>query len=103
MTEKLQQELNEVRKEVNSLGIRLTLAEAWVGFLHFAYDALLSHGVNYRTLREYQEDDTLDTARKLPLSQARQKIVAYLLRLKSGINAAARRKALKVIPNDKDT
>lgn len=101
MQDKLQRELDEVRKDVNTLGVRLTLAQAWVGFLNFAYDALLHHGVNYRSLKEYANSTELDDAQKLPLTQARDRIVHWLDRLQSAINATVRRKSFKVHEHDK--
>ena len=100
MSERLQKELEDVRKEVHILGVRLTLAQAWVGFLNFAYDALLQHGINYRTLKEYADSTTLDEAGKLPITKARDKIVTWLDRLQSAINAAVRRKNFKVHQHD---
>lgn len=100
MSERLQRELDEIRKEVHVQGVRLTLAQAWVSFLHFAYDALLYHGVNYRTLKEYANSTELDDAQKLPVTQARDKIVMWLDRLKSSINATVRRKNFKVHEHD---
>lgn len=100
MSEQLQKELNEVRKEVHNLGVRLTLAQAWVGFLNFAYDALLHHGINYRSLKEYNKSTELDDAQKQPLTQARDTIVGWLGRLQSAINAAVRRKSFKVHTHD---
>lgn len=100
MSEKLQKELNAVRQEVHTLGTRLTLAQAWVGFLNFAYDALLHHGINYRSLKEYKNSTELDDAQKLPVTAARDKIVTWLGRLQSAISAAARRKAFKVHEHD---
>lgn len=100
MSEKLQSELDEIRKEVNVLGVRLTLAQAWVNFLHRAYDALLYHGVNYRVLKEYANSTELDDAQKLPVSQARDKIVLWLGRLQSSIEATVRRKNFKVHTHD---
>lgn len=101
MSERLQRELDEIRKEVHVQGVRLTLAQAWVSFLHFAYDALLYHGVNYRVLPEYANSTELDDANKMPVTQARTKIVLWLERLKSSINATVRRKNFKVHEHDK--
>ncbi|UIY29166.1 hypothetical protein LZK73_21780 [Neorhizobium galegae] len=100
MSDRLQKELDDIRKEVHIQGVRLTLAQAWVSFLHFAYDALLYHGVNYRTLKEYANSTELDDANKLPVSQARDKIVLWLGRLQSSINATVRRKNFKVHEHD---
>jgi hypothetical protein len=94
--EKLHRELGEVRKELHVMGVRITLAQAWIGFLHFAYDALLHHGVNYRTLKEYADSKELDDAQKMPVTEGRDKIVTWLGRLQSAINAAVRRKAFKL-------
>ena len=99
MTERLQRELAEVRKDVEVLGVRLTLAQAWVGFLNFAYDALLHHSVNYRSLPEYKNSKELDDAQKLPVTQARDKIVGWLGRLQSAIHANVRRGQFKVHEN----
>ncbi len=82
------------------MGVRLTLAQAWVGFLNFAYDALLHHGVNYRNLREYKESTELDDAQKLPMTEGRNKITQWLERLQNSISAAIRRKSFKVVPKD---
>lgn len=101
VSERLQRELDEIRKEVHVQGVRLTLAQAWVSFLHFAYDALLYHGVNYRVLPEYANSTELDDANKMPVTQARTKIVLWLERLKSSINATVRRKNFKVHEHDK--
>lgn len=100
MTEKLQKELDAIRKEVHIQGVRLTLAQAWVAFLHKAYDALLFHGVNYRTLKDYANSTELDDANKLPITQARDKIVMWLRRLENSISAAVRRKNFKVHEHD---
>ena len=100
MSERLEKELKAVRKDVEELGVRLTLAQAWVGFLNFAYDALLHHGVNYRSIKEYAQSTELDDAQKLPLSKARDKITLWLGRLQSAIHAAVRRKNFKVHTNE---
>ena len=94
--EKLREEATDLRKRLHSVEIRLTLAQAWVGLLTYAYEALLYHGVNYRTLKEYTEDNTLDEAADMPLSAARNKIIHYLGRLQSAIGAAVRRKGFVV-------
>lgn len=99
MSDRLEKELRAVRKDVEELGVRLTLAQAWVGFLNFAYDALLHHGVNYRTLKEYSQSTELDDAQKLPLSKARDKITMWLGKLQSAIHATVRRKQFKVHDN----
>ncbi|WP_266031204.1 hypothetical protein [Brucella intermedia] len=99
MSEQLREELTKAQKEMHILGIRLTLAQAWVGFLNKGYEALLYHGVNYRTLKEYNGTE-LDDAQKLPISKARDKIILWLGRMESAVHAAVRRKNFKVHEND---
>lgn len=99
MEDRLKKELADIRRDVNTLEVRLTLAHAWVGFLNFAYDALLHHGINYRSLKEYANSTELDDANKLPVTAARNKITEWLDRLKSAIHAATRRKQFVVHDN----
>lgn len=99
MSDRLKKELAQAYKENEQLGVRLTLAQAWVQFLQSAYDALLHHGVNYQTLKEYTESTELDDAQKLPLTAARDRIIQWLGRLQSAIHAAVRRKQFKVYDN----
>ena len=100
----LTDQLVELREDLRVMGIRITLAQAWLDLIHFAYDALLHYGVNYKDLPEYKNTDAVDAAQKMPISKGRDIILHWLSRAKSGINAAIRRKQLKVHHNeDKDT
>lgn len=94
--EKLAEEVENLRKKNNEVEVRLTLAQAWVGFLTHAFDALLHHGVNYRDLKEYKDTELLDDAQDLPITHARDNIVGWLGTLHNGIRAAIRRKGFKV-------
>lgn len=94
-TEDILKEVAELRKTVEEQGIRITLAQAWMGLLGRGYDALLHYGINYQSLKEFDDDGLLEDARDLPLSRARDKIVAYIGRVHTGINAAIRRKSFK--------
>lgn len=94
---KLTAELKAVRERLSTVEVRLTLAQAWVQFLNYAYDALLTHGVNYRTLREYAESTEPDDVQDLPISRARDKIVTWLGRLESAVAAAVRRKGFRKV------
>jgi len=93
--EYLQKELKSLREEVHQQGIRLVLAEAWVRLYQKAYDALLHFGVNFKGLKEYTKNFPHE-AHKLPISQARNVIIAWMQRMEGGIEAAVRRKQLKV-------
>ncbi len=95
--EALQKEAATLRKEVTILGIRLTLAQAWIDFFRHAYDALLTHGVNYRTLPEYKDSTELDDAQDLPVQAGREKIITWIGRLKNAVSAAVRRKGFRQV------
>jgi hypothetical protein len=89
----------DLQEENRVLHMRLSLAQRFVALLQRAFDALLYHGVNFRNLPEYQEDAPLDEANKLPLAQGRDKMMRWMDRVESSINAAIRRKSWKVHEN----
>jgi hypothetical protein len=95
-TERLRQEVEELRKDQEVLNIRVYLAHEWLRFYQWAYDVLLAYGVNFKSVKEYQDDAVLEEAMDMPISKARNRIVEYLRRLKSGTRAAARRKNFTV-------
>lgn len=92
----LKDEAARLRKEVETQGVRLTLAQAWIQFFQLAYDSLLHYGVNYKSLKEVQDDTVLDEAMNMPVTRARDTIVEYLGRCTSAIRAAIRRKNFTV-------
>jgi hypothetical protein len=95
-TQKLRAEVEELRKDQEVLNIRIYLAQQFLLFYRWAYDVLLAYGVNFKDVKEYDEDFVLDEAADMPIAKARNRIVEYLNRLKSGVRAAARRKNFKV-------
>lgn len=101
MSDKIQNELAALRKEVHAQGIRLTLAQGWINLYVRAYDALLHYGINFKTLREYKEKYP-HGAENLPLSQSRDKYVSWFGRIESAISAAIRRKGFKVHENPEE-
>ena len=81
-----------------TLSVRLTLAQAWVGFLLKAYDALLYHRINYRDLPEIKDTRMLDDATKQKdIRFGQVKIMDYLKRGENAILAKVRRKGIKEI------
>lgn len=92
----LRDEAARMRAEINTQAIRLTLAQGWINFLREAYDALLHYGVNYKSLKEFQDTGPLDEAQDMPVSRARTHIVEYLGRCTNAIKAAIRRKQFTV-------
>lgn len=97
-------ELESLRKEVDQQGIRLTLAEAWIGFYRRAYSALKSYGIDFYKLKEYTQGykgfgPGTDEVDKLPASQARDIYIAWIERMTNGLSAAIRRKNFTVHEN----
>jgi hypothetical protein len=95
--EKLREEVSALRDEHKVQGARLSMAQAWLQFMQQAFDALLHHGVNYRNLKEYKDDSTLTESLDLPVTKARDNIIGWLGRLTSSLNAAVRRKGMKIV------
>lgn len=77
--------------------VRLRLAQAFIDMLQHAFDALLHHGVNYRTLPAYKDETLLEEARRLPLEQGHDSFIEWMRRVTKDINAAVRRKGLRQI------
>ena len=98
--ERLKEEIAALTQRVRRMEIRLLLARAWVSFLEKAYDALLYHGVNYRTMPEYKNSAALDKAMKLPPEEGKVEIVSWLGKLESALAAYIRRKQLKLHVNE---
>lgn len=95
-TERLQDEVRALRQDVNTMGVRLTLAQSMLNFMMQAYDTLRGYGIDYRSLKEYEDDRILDEASEMPVSKAQQHIGEYLGRLTTALKAAVRRKGFKV-------
>lgn len=93
---RLREEVNSLNKMVHEQGIRLTLAQAWVDFYQFAYDMFRAYGVDFKSLKEFEDTAVLDEAMELPMSQGQVKIIEYLGRLRSAVRAAIRRKQFRV-------
>lgn len=67
-------------------------------FLHKAYTALLSYGVNYKTLRVYAEmHEVASKAAKLKPTAGQELLINFFTRLENDLDAAVRRKSIKPI------
>lgn len=103
--EYMERELAALRKEVDEMGIRFTLAEAWIALYRLAYDALRSWSIDFMKLPEYGlgypafNSNKVDAVDKLPLSQARNVYIEWINKVSTGIRAAVRRKQFKVHDN----
>lgn len=91
----------EVRDELRTARTRLLLAAAFVDLVRYAYQTLLSHGINYQALRAYQDTTILDDAKKLPLSKGADRYISWIGRVKNDITAAVARKGLRALSSPK--
>lgn len=81
---------------------RLTMAKALAQLWSHAYDALLHHGVNFKSLPEWKDPEPLDAIGKLPFHRGAQEYVSWMGRVQNAITAAVRRKGFKVVGNKKE-
>lgn len=79
------------------LQTRLRLAQAFHGLMMAAYDALLNHGINFRTLPEYKDSELLDKAlgNGVTVDKGESRLMSWIERVGTGIKAAIRRKAFR--------
>lgn len=94
--ERLEAELAACREEIATNGIRLMLAQKWIGLYRIAFDALRYHGINFYDLKEYKEGYPLG-AEKEHIHTSRNKFLRWFDRLESEINAAIRRKSFRQV------
>jgi len=87
----------QARAELRIARTRLMLASAFVDFMRFAYNALLTHGVNYLNLKAYRDTTILDDAAKLPLIKGSDRYLEWIGRVRHDITAAVARKGLRAI------
>lgn len=77
---------------------RLLMAKTAYKFLLEAYDALLHHGVNFKSLPEWQQDyDRLDEIAKLPFKRGVQEYISWMGRVSNAVRAKVRRKGFHVV------
>lgn len=97
-------EVNYASAPKEDLIARLMTAQMYGQFLLKAYTALLSYGVNYKTLRVFGEmADLAEKASKLKPIPAQELFINYFTRLENDLAAAVRRKVgIKTIVDNTD-
>lgn len=91
--------MTDLREQLKEATGRLTMAKAFAKLLMKAFDALLHHGVNYKSLPEWQAyTDHLDEIAKLPFHRGVQEHISLMGRIGNAIDAAVRRKGFHVVP-----
>lgn len=79
------------------LRVRHTMAHAYAQMMNTAFDALLSFGVNYRTLAFYGDHTLLANAKSKGLVAGQSAYLEWMKRMESAIHAAVRRTQFKRI------
>lgn len=80
------------------LTIRLTLASAFHTMWVKAFDALLHHGVNVRSIPEYNDHARLDRALEVGVEHdGGSRVMDYIKRVENGLRAAIARKGFKQV------
>lgn len=87
----------ELRKELHVARVRIQLAQTFVDLVLYAYDALLSHSINYRNLPEWKDRTLMDRAAKEELSLGQSSMIEWMRRVKHGIRAAIARKGMRQV------
>lgn len=83
--------------DIKVVRVRLRLAQAFVNMLLTAYDAMLTHGVNYKNLPAYKDTSLLDEASTLPIERGHDSFMTWMGRVHNDIKAAVRRKGFKKV------
>lgn len=91
----------EVWEELKIARNRLMLASAFVDFMRFAYGALLTHSINYLSLKSYTDQSILEDAEKLPPSRGADRYIEWLGGIRHDITASIRRKGMRVVAQAK--
>jgi len=79
------------------LQARLTMARAFAQMLMVAFDALKSHGVDYRNTPAYKDTRLLDEAARLPVLRGMDRYLTWMSKVESDIAAFVRRKGLRLL------
>ena len=90
-------EVDYVKASREDLVARLMNAQALSSFQFRAYDALQSHGVNYKDLAEWKDMEPLTMASKLRPHQGGPLVIQWLERLEHALTAAVRRKRFTLV------
>lgn len=90
----------EDTKDPEVLQARLTMARAFIQMLLVAFDALKSHGVDYRQTPAYKDTRLMDEAEKLPVLRGMDRYLTWMAKVESDIFATIRRKALRVFKRE---
>ena len=79
------------------------MAQALDQMREVGYDALLYHHINYRDWPEYKDTRLLDEADKLVLLEGRNKYLLWIEHLTNAIEAAVRRRRMKLVVDTSNT
>lgn len=90
--------LAKANKERDDLAQRLGMAQQAYQLMVKAYDALLYHGVNFRSLKAYEFwEKFLHHGEKTPEGHKTRTLGDWIVKLRNDIDAAVRRKGIKEV------
>lgn len=91
-------ELHGLQYENATLSMRIQVATAYAHLLHFGYDALLTHSIDFHKLPEYKRMDLiLQTSQERNIDRSRTILLDWISDVESAILAAIRRKNMRVV------
>ena len=91
---------NPLVAEHRIMSARLVMSQSWVKFFMEAYDALLYHGVNYRTTKAYKDEKGLlnrAADARYSFEEGYKALLRYHESLIADIKALIRRKGMKEV------
>lgn len=94
----LEAALERANKERDDALQRLNLAQQAFQLMTRAYDALLHHGVNFRSLKAYEFwEKFLHHGEKTPEGHKTRTLSEWIVKVRNDIDAAVRRKSIKEV------
>lgn len=96
--EEARKAVSELSHEKQVLAVRLQMAAMWTDLMNDAHAAALYFDINYRDLPEFMDPKGyMEKAAKEPLLDGQESYCAYITDLKHAIQAAVRRKSMRVV------
>lgn len=90
--------LAKANKERDEAVQKLGMAQQAFQLMTRAYDALLHHGVNFRTLKAYEFwEKFLHHGEKTPEGHKTRTLSDWIVKVRNDIDAAVRRKSIKEV------
>lgn len=96
----LHNELDYEKANREDIVARLMAAQSFAQLLLKAFDALVTFGVNFKTLPEWSDMTTLERAAKMRPVTGTPLIIGWFSKLDSALDAAVRRKQFRLMSSN---